>query len=86
MLLIPYHKKAFYHLSSRRKFLKMNGFGAVAVSDLFPDRCAELAKVTRCKKTYPSLICQNHFLHIRIGVLARHLIGILHTLMHIMWV
>src|SRR3989339_847474 len=26
-----------------------------AVSDLFPDRCAELAKVTRCKKTYPSL-------------------------------
>ena len=27
----------------------------VAVSDLFPERCAELAKVTRCKKTYPSL-------------------------------
>ncbi len=27
----------------------------VAVSDLFPDRCAELAKVCRCKKTYPSL-------------------------------
>lgn len=27
----------------------------VAVSDLFPDRCAELAKSTRCKKTYPSL-------------------------------
>ena len=27
----------------------------VAVSDLIPDRCAELAKVTRCKKTYPSL-------------------------------
>ena len=27
----------------------------VAVSDLFPDRCAELAKVTNCKKTYPSL-------------------------------
>jgi predicted dehydrogenase len=27
----------------------------VAVSDLFPDRCAELAKVTRCTKTYPSL-------------------------------
>jgi predicted dehydrogenase len=26
-----------------------------AVSDLFPDRCAELAKVTRCSKTYPSL-------------------------------
>ena len=26
-----------------------------AVSDLFPDRCAELAKVTNCKKTYPSL-------------------------------
>ena len=26
-----------------------------AVSDLFPDRCAELAKVARCKKTYPSL-------------------------------
>lgn len=26
----------------------------VAVSDLFPDRCAELAKVTRCNKTYPS--------------------------------
>jgi predicted dehydrogenase len=27
----------------------------VAVSDLFPDRCANLAKVTRCSKTYPSL-------------------------------
>lgn len=27
----------------------------VAVSDLFPDRCAELAKVTGCNKTYPSL-------------------------------
>ncbi|HNR32664.1 MAG TPA: Gfo/Idh/MocA family oxidoreductase [Candidatus Hydrogenedentes bacterium] len=27
----------------------------VAVSDLFPDRCAELARVTRCEKTYPSL-------------------------------
>ena len=27
----------------------------VAVSDLLPDRCAELAKVTRCSKTYPSL-------------------------------
>src|ERR1035437_2007140 len=27
----------------------------VAVSDLIPERCAELAKVTRCKKTYPSL-------------------------------
>ncbi len=27
----------------------------VAVSDLFPDRCAELAKETNCKKTYPSL-------------------------------
>jgi predicted dehydrogenase len=27
----------------------------VAVSDLFPDRCAELAKVVKCKKTYPSL-------------------------------
>lgn len=27
----------------------------VAVSDLIPDRCAELAKVTRCSKTYPSL-------------------------------
>lgn len=27
----------------------------VAVSDLFPDRCAELAKVTRCVKSYPSL-------------------------------
>jgi predicted dehydrogenase len=26
-----------------------------AVSDLFPDRCAELAKVCRCRKTYPSL-------------------------------
>jgi predicted dehydrogenase len=26
-----------------------------AVSDLFPDRCAELAKVCRCEKTYPSL-------------------------------
>ena len=27
----------------------------VAVSDLLPDRCAELARVTRCPKTYPSL-------------------------------
>ena len=27
----------------------------VAVSDLFPDRCAELAQVCRCEKTYPSL-------------------------------
>jgi hypothetical protein len=27
----------------------------VAVSDLFPDRCAQLAEETRCKKTYPSL-------------------------------
>ncbi|HBE41065.1 MAG TPA: gfo/Idh/MocA family oxidoreductase [Bacteroidales bacterium] len=27
----------------------------IAVSDLFPDRCAELAKVTKCNKTYPSL-------------------------------
>jgi predicted dehydrogenase len=26
-----------------------------AVSDLFPDRCAELAKACRCQKTYPSL-------------------------------
>ncbi|MBM3999350.1 MAG: twin-arginine translocation signal domain-containing protein [Planctomycetes bacterium] len=26
-----------------------------AVSDLFPDRCAELAKVCRCATTYPSL-------------------------------
>ncbi len=26
-----------------------------AVSDLFPDRCAALAKVVRCEKTYPSL-------------------------------
>jgi len=27
----------------------------VAVSDLFPDRCAALAKAVRCAKTYPSL-------------------------------
>jgi predicted dehydrogenase len=27
----------------------------VAVSDLVPDRCAELARATRCQKTYPSL-------------------------------
>ena len=27
----------------------------VAVSDLIPERCAELAKVTKCSKTYPSL-------------------------------
>jgi len=27
----------------------------VAVSDLIPERCAELARVTRCAKTYPSL-------------------------------
>src|SRR5215469_5274147 len=27
----------------------------VAVSDLFPERCSELAKACRCPKTYPSL-------------------------------
>jgi len=27
----------------------------VAVSDLFPDRCAEMAERAKCKKTYPSL-------------------------------
>ncbi len=27
----------------------------VAVSDLIPDRCAEMAKVSNCSKTYPSL-------------------------------
>ena len=27
----------------------------VAVSDLFPDRCADMARQARCKKTYPSL-------------------------------
>ena len=27
----------------------------VAVSDLFPDRCSELAKACKCEKTYPSL-------------------------------
>jgi len=27
----------------------------VAVSDLIPERCAKLAEVTKCKKTYPSL-------------------------------
>ena len=27
----------------------------VAVSDLLPDRCAEMAKICRCAKTYPSL-------------------------------
>ena len=27
----------------------------VAVSDLFPDRCAALAKICRCEKTYPKL-------------------------------
>ncbi len=27
----------------------------VAVSDLFPERCAKLAEETKCKKTYPSL-------------------------------
>ncbi|HAA68862.1 MAG TPA: gfo/Idh/MocA family oxidoreductase, partial [Planctomycetaceae bacterium] len=27
----------------------------VAVSDLFPDRCAKLAKACRCEQTYPSL-------------------------------
>jgi hypothetical protein len=27
----------------------------VAVSDLFPDRCADMARKARCKKTYPSL-------------------------------
>lgn len=45
----------------RSKFSAAFGFQnhpnveVVAVSDLFPDRCAELARITNCKKTYPSL-------------------------------
>src|SRR5690606_29532413 len=27
----------------------------VSVSDLYPERCSELAKACRCSKTYPSL-------------------------------
>ena len=27
----------------------------VAVSDLFPDRCADMAQKSKCAKTYPSL-------------------------------
>jgi predicted dehydrogenase len=36
-------------------FEKHPNVNIVAVSDLVPERCAELAKVTRCAKTYPSL-------------------------------
>src|SRR5262245_55766507 len=43
------------------KFAAVFGFQShpnvevAAVSDLIPERCAELAKVTRCGRTYPSL-------------------------------
>ncbi len=66
----PY--KAWEPFSDRKLRVGLVGYGAckfsaqfgfqnhpnvevVAVSDLFPDRCAELAKVTNCEKTYPSL-------------------------------
>lgn len=41
--------------SAEFDFQKHPNVEVVAVSDLFPDRCAALAKVVGCKKTYPSL-------------------------------
>ena len=56
----------------------------VAVSDLFPDRCAALAKEVRCNKTYPSLeemVKDDHIEAIFVGTdapsHARHCIEVL---------
>ena len=42
-------------LARRSAFQDHPNVEVAAVSDLFPERCAELAKVCRCEKTYPSL-------------------------------
>ena len=41
--------------SSQFSFQNHPNVEIAAVSDLFPDRCAELAKAVKCEKTYPSL-------------------------------
>ncbi len=45
----------FCKFSAQFSFQNHPNVEIVAVSDLFPDRCAALAKVVKCKKTYPSL-------------------------------
>lgn len=43
------------HFSAHFGFQNHPNVEVVAVSDLIPERCAQLAKVTGCNKTYPSL-------------------------------
>ena len=43
------------HFGAQFGFQDHPNVEVVAVSDLFPDRCAGLAKACRCEKTYPSL-------------------------------
>ena len=43
------------HFAAAFGFQNHPNVEVAAVSDLFPDRCAKLAEVTKCKKTYPSL-------------------------------
>ena len=43
------------HFGAKFNFQDHPNVKVAAVSDLIPDRCAELAKVCRCDKTYPSL-------------------------------
>ena len=43
------------HFGAAFSFQDHPNVDIVAVSDLFPDRCAALAKACRCEKTYPSL-------------------------------
>lgn len=43
------------HFSAAFGFQDHPNVEVVAVSDLIPERCAKLAEVTKCKKTYPSL-------------------------------
>lgn len=45
----------FCKFSAEFEFQNHPNVEIVAVSDLFPDRCAELAKAVKCEKTYPSL-------------------------------
>ena len=45
----------FCHFSAAFSFQDHPNVEVVAVSDLFPDRCAALAKKVKCEKTYPSL-------------------------------
>jgi predicted dehydrogenase len=43
------------HFGAAFSFQNHPNVEVVAVSDLFPDRCAALARACRCEKTYPSL-------------------------------